>query len=273
MKKRTFTLTALLCAFCCTFGLVACDNDGTDNEGEADNKTQIGTGTGSNTGSETEGGVKLTESTDVSALVSDKVADAEWRAAFSENAFSNATIKEVSENDTSYWSAQTNGTDRYVQLWGDQGNGDGNAFYEEYFTLENGNLYCYIYRYENSDGWVRGTLPPDPEFAYDSYQLSFILKCPDFSGFFSEFTYDEATSAYIYEGESVMTNSIMESWDVIYDYASVKIVGGKIAYISCGFSKMARSANSNNNIELYFYDYGTTAVTPPTEFTEYEEKN
>lgn len=246
MKKITLAFTSLLCALCCAFWLVACDKNDTDSESGAD---------AGNTPSPSAPSNVLKEDTDFSALVSDRVTNDEWKAAFSEEAFSNSTIKLVDHHGTHYRKTQTNEANKYVQI-----------LYESselisFYTIENNKVYFYTNEISDDGTFVRGGGESfDP--SSDNWGLSFTMICPDFANYYSEFTYDEETSTYTYIGDGIVTNSILENWNVTYQYASVKIVDGKVAYIACRFG--------SNNFELFMYDYVTTTVTLPTEFTEYE---
>ena len=189
----------------------------------------------------------LTEDTDFDALVSDKVTEDEWKAAFSESAFQNATIECLVEE-----SGQSSDNSGYLKIQGNM----------RYMFAEN--TYGYFVEdgeqklvYLSEDGESFMEYPEDEEML-DGLYFSFKLLCPDFSLNYADFTYDEKSSAYVCD-KTILTNPPMEMYDDFpYTNISIKIIDGKLAAIVCD------RVDYDEHYEFHMYDYGKTVVTPPT---------
>lgn len=217
----------------------------------------------------------LTEDTDFYALVSERVIGEQWAAAFDNDSFSNATIKHTNTyyERLQYWKKQTDGADTYLYMYSWQNHHEGLM---GYFTVEDGNKYGYMPNPEDFNPEDENFNPddltfyrmdmsaPDKEEGFNWY-LAYTISCPDFGDFFTEFAYDEETSAYVYNGDGIETNSIMDGENMDYTNISVKIINGKLAYISC-----TRVGGDDGLYEFFIYDYDTTTVTPPADYIEFD---
>ena len=189
----------------------------------------------------------ITETTDFSALVSERVDEKAWKAAFD---IENVTIK-IHDNkygDEEDSSVKLNGGEIYVNV------GGYGCFY--YNKLEDGTIV-------GSDGTTVQTCAPDNEEyqqALTGYNYMLNWNYPDFSGFYSSFTYDDSKGAYILKA-SVKTNSVFEGWDMTYEFAELKIINGKLAYVRWGNYSDNEILNDKSE---YFYDFGTTVIASPS---------
>lgn len=211
-------------------------------------------------------GVNLTEDTDFEALVSDKVSENEWKVAFSEAAFNNSTVKHVNDHygHVGYRYSQVSGSDKYVYVNME----DEDENYITYYSIENGNKYGYA---PNDDGALVREDGSTAGEVFDKWMMSFTFICPSFAPYYSEFTYDEKAGAYVYNGDALSASSPFEYWNLNYTNISIKIVGGRVACITCE-RVLIWNDGTNDGLygdglyEFYMYDYGTTKVTLPTEF-------
>lgn len=240
-------LTLPIALSACIVAFAACGGDG---------KSQGG-------GTTQEGGeaptITLTENTDFSALASEVVDEAGWRAAFSNDSYGTYKIKVIeqyAEPEISYVYTQKTSTEikRYVySVDGTNAN---------YYGKDNENLYLY----QNVDGvWEKQVMPfagiTEDIVNNAMWIVKYIMACPDFSEYFGQFEYDEDTGAYSYRDNSKQTglsaNSIFENWDVNYYLAKVKIINGKLAYLQ------VQMHDPNPITDIYFYDFDNTEVTYP----------
>ncbi len=181
----------------------------------------------------------LTEDTDFDALVSDKVTEDEWKAAFSESAFVNATI-ESSAEESGYLKIQENMRYMFAEnMYG-------------YFVEEDEQKKVYL----SEDGEIFTEYPEEEELINGLY-FSFKLLCPDFSADYADFTYNEDEGAYVCNTiiQSNPPLSMMKDFD--YTNIYIKIIDGKLAAIVCD------RAGYDEHYEFHMYDYGKTVVTPP----------
>ena len=269
MKKF---FSALMAAAMC-LSLCACGTGG----GNGESSEVDGNGSGTE-----EHKVVLTEDTDFSALVSDKVTAKEWDAAFTNEAFAGCTSYLKCEREEVKTKFGYQKTDAGYDIRFDSQllfDGEWERMQEmivrvagtnatEYSNVpdsETGELtdtYEYITSNiggEDKDSKVRR------EWAYAFRNLI----AYDFAGQFEKFSYDETLHAYTYEGESLVTPySPMEAMaDDGYKIASatVKLVGGKLAY-----AKVLISGEKDPE-EYFYFDYGKTEVTIPTDATPVSE--
>lgn len=234
--------------------------------------TQQGGGEGGGQGGGGQGGsqgggagsVTLTKETDFAGLVSDRVTEMEWRTILSDDSFANATIEwtyttDMEGSGTVVRKCKTEGDNKYtsVHVEGQQSS--------YYYTSESGKMYGYMCEYDG-DTYIRAELGEE-ERSFLSYRLI----CPDFSDSFSEFTYNDQTGAYEYNGTGLTASSPMEpDWTMNYVNIRIKFAGGKLAYISCDRVERDPSTEQNEVTEHYTfkcYDYGATDFELPRDFT------
>ena len=192
-------------------------------------------------------GVVLTADTDFEALKSEKVDEAGWIKAFNPASY---------KNFTSYTAYRT--TNSYaVQKATEAGGFLKRGSYE---------LYCYIGAdgaYKMSDGktemtcasvFIRNDIP---------ITMNYSCMCPDFSNNFWNFSYNESSGVYEYEG-GLKTNAYFAEGNYsTYSSVRLKIVNGLLAYID-----VTNDGEPDNRKTTKFYDFGTTVVELP----EFEEK-
>ncbi|MDE5593056.1 MAG: hypothetical protein K2I75_03890 [Clostridiales bacterium] len=228
----------------------------------------------------------LTESTNFAALVSDKVTEAEWKAAFAEASFGNCTIK---HRDNGYDRQQIVKIDKTAE----RDNRQLSSFRKEdgqmveihtsemaYWSLENNVVTYYGYGYNDDlDTLYKGTANYDAEDEFTQWKFSYKMACPDFSELFGSFTYDDTLHAYVCKS-TLTTNGMFENWEQKYTDITIKIVSGKLAYISLYLFDYEYDDTINDNVEvksqytteLFIYDYGTTQVTMPTNAIDFPEE-
>ena len=192
-------------------------------------------------------GVVLTANTDFEALKSEKVDEAGWIKAFNYASY---------KNFTSYTAYRT--TNSYaVQKATEAGGFLKRGSYE---------LYCYIGAdgaYKMSDGktemtcasvFIRNDIP---------ITMNYSCMCPDFSNNFWNFSYNESSGVYEYEG-GLKTNAYFAEGNYsTYSSVRLKIVNGLLAYID-----VTNDGEPDNRKTTKFYDFGTTVVELP----EFDEK-
>ncbi len=268
--KKIFAaaLAAVMCLSLCACGTPS-GNGGNGGNGESGGNG----GTGGTQGQE----VVLTESTDFQALVSDKVTDKVWDAAFTNDAFAGCTSylkceREEVKTKFGYQKADSSYDARYDTQLLLEGNweriqemivhvaGTNATEYSNVPDSETGELTdTYEYITSNIGGEDKDSKVLR-EWAYTFRNLI----AYDFSGQFEKFSYDETLHAYTYEGESlVVPYTPMEAMGeegYILTSAIVKIVGGKLAY-----AKVEVSGNQEDPEEYFYFDYGKAKVTIPEE--------
>ena len=192
-------------------------------------------------------GVVLTADTDFEALKSEKVDEAGWIKAFNPASY---------KNFTSYTAYRT--TNSYaVQKATEAGGFLKRGSYE---------LYCYIGAdgaYKMSDGktemtcasvFIRNDIP---------ITMNYSCMCPDFSNNFWNFSYNESSGVYEYEG-GLKTNAYFAEGNYsTYSSVRLKIVNGLLAYID-----VENDGEPDHRKTTKFYDFGTTVVELP----EFDEK-
>ncbi len=187
----------------------------------------------------------LTEGTDFDALVSDKVTEDEWKAAFSESSFANATIESLGQT-IGYLKIQEN-----IRYMSAKHEGYEDTIYG-YFVEEGEQRF--IYMSEDGESFIEY---PEDEEMLDELYFSFKLLCPDFSLNYAEFTYDEESGAYVCD-RTILSNPPLEKYDDFpYTNISIKIIDGKLAVIVCD------RVEYDEHYEFHMYDYGKTEITPP----------
>lgn len=262
-KKRFFAIIIAMVACVGVVGFTACGNGGNDNN------------------------IVLTENTDFSALVSEKVNSEGWREAFSVSACANCTVLLREKETLNYLSIVKSGNDKTVEhsVYELASN---SVILKEYYDKVGDEIFWYSDTEMGSgkqlDHFVK--YPVNDENWYDdadNWVMTYEFVCPNFGELFERFTYNDLTGAYEFNGrdccnnhgeqpnynpncdggsdcphaEFVETNSILENWNTNYYQASVKIVNGKLACVETTMS-------GNPKCCIYFYGYGTTTVALPT---------
>lgn len=192
-------------------------------------------------------GVVLTADTDFEALKSEKVDEAGWKKAFDYASY---------KNFTSYTAYRT--TNSYAVQKATEAGG--------FLKIGSYELYCYIGadgEYKMSDGktemtcasvFIRNDIP---------ITMNYSCMCPDFSNNFWNFSYNESSGVYEYEG-GLKTNAYFAEGNYsTYSSVRLKIVNGLLAYID-----VTNDGEPDNRKTTKFYDFGTTVVELP----EFDEK-
>ena len=223
-RKFWMALFATLLSVCFAFGLAACDENG---------------GTS---------GVELTKDTDFEALVSDKVTENEWRAAFTDEKFWNVTVVYPWVGEILEAFARQCTETRCLH-----------CITESVIVDFEGDI---IKIYENyGDGWDYRTEEISQEELEEINALYFgieLVAC-DFSEYYSEFTYDEARGAYVYEGDGITVPRTLFGGAATLKYIELKFVGGYLAFSHWKDG----SDGETHDYTYYYYDYGTTVVEIP----------
>ena len=190
--------------------------------------------------------IELKEDTDFSALISEQVTEDEWKAAFE---IENVTIK----------------------IFDNTFDGELCAFIKRNSSEFDIDIGTPIYMNKLSDGTLEYSYGDEPidciapgddgyELELENYEAGNYCY-PDFSDFYSSFTYDSAKGVYVLN-QTVTSNSVLELWDFNYDFAELKIINGKLAYIRWG--DYSEGTTVLNDKTEYFYDFGVTEITLPT---------
>lgn len=216
--------------------------------------------------------IPLTSQTDFSALVSEKVDENGWKKAFAlkdyDVNFSNdMTVvgkhKEERYKDESY-TVKYNINELFYKGTLNE-DGDTLVFEASIKKDKDETISYYYYDYNESEGLIQKTPKKDDNTdtykeMNDLYNFYHAMYCPDFSAQFSKFTYDETKHSYICNDTVVGTGLFEGSSDGVpgqedYKNVEVKIINGRLAYLTCG--------NSENGYTLIskFYDFGKTAIT------------
>ena len=187
-------------------------------------------------------GVVLTADTDFEALKSEKVDEAGWKKAFDYASY---------KNFTSYTAYRT--TNSYAVQKATEAGG--------FLKIGSYELYCYIGAdgaYKMSDGktertcasvFIRNDIP---------ITMNYSCMCPDFSNNFWNFSYNESSGVYEYEG-GLKTNAYFAEGNYsTYSSVRLKIVNGLLAYID-----VKNDGEPDNRKTTKFYDFGTTVVELP----------
>lgn len=187
-------------------------------------------------------GVVLTADTDFEALKSEKVDEAGWIKAFNYASY---------KNFTSYTAYRT--TNSYAVQKATEAGG--------FLKIGSYELYCYIGAdgaYKMSDGktertcasvFIRNDIP---------ITMNYSCMCPDFSNNFWNFSYNESSGVYEYEG-GLKTNAYFAEGNYsTYSSVRLKIVNGLLAYID-----VENDGEPDHRKTTKFYDFGTTVVELP----------
>lgn len=192
--------------------------------------------------------VQLTKDTDFSTLQSEKVTAAEWDKAFGTDGYTIYTASYSNQSNTCEL--------RYMQgLSSVQMDADSMYYFD---ASQKGSLICYFVSGNKVEKQEVKSSEDGYEFMYYISQYSGV--CSLFNGYFSEFTYDTAKGAYVFQSkkgdDAIETNSPLEGWTHKVVYAEVKIVNGKLAYVYV-------EDKDGNKETTKFYNYHATKVTLP----------
>ena len=196
---------------------------------------------------------ELTKNTNFTTLKSEKVTAEGWKQAFSD---SNAAYRNFTA--IAYAKIGVNNI-YYVQRRAEKSGFYGVAFKTDFVTDPKHDTYVY----ENKDGeYMERTTSGDEAYGRlrDGMPIPMLYSCfcPDFSEYFSLFTYDETSNAYVYEGDGIEANSYL--WYGVgtkkYVKAELKIVNGALACVNT-VDEDGRATKTS------FFDFGTTDVELP----------
>ena len=196
---------------------------------------------------------ELTKNTNFTTLKSEKVTAEGWKQAFSNS-------NEAYRNFTAIAYAKIGVNNiYYVQRRAEKSSFYGVAFKTDFVTDPKHDTYVY----ENKDGeYMERTTSGDEAYGRlrDGMPIPMLYSCfcPDFSEYFSLFTYDETSNAYVYEGDGIEANSYL--WYGVgtkkYVKAELKIVNGALACVNT-VDEDGRATKTS------FFDFGTTDVELP----------
>lgn len=196
---------------------------------------------------------ELTKNTNFTTLKSEKVTAEGWKQAFSNS-------NEAYRNFTAIAYAKIGVNNiYYVQRRAEKSGFYGVAFKTDFVTDPKHDTYVY----ENKDGeYMERTTSGDEAYGRlrDGMPIPMLYSCfcPDFSEYFSLFTYDETSNAYVYEGDGIEANSYL--WYGVgtkkYVKAELKIVNGALACVNT-VDEDGRATKTS------FFDFGTTDVELP----------
>ncbi|MCI8435966.1 MAG: hypothetical protein HFK10_08460 [Clostridia bacterium] len=201
--------------------------------------------------------IVLTEETDFEMLEGESITEAQWKAAFDDALYENATIK-IAFKQFGQDTTTVKITSEWLALIPDETSEDAVLYTKlsdsEFLMIsktpewlgitihrENG-----VYEWESSTWKNINAL----------WRLSGF--CPIFSAFFDRFAYDEAAKAYVLAGDPIEAGAIGEPGaKATYNSAMIKIVNGKLAYMRLTLEDLESEA------VITFYDLGTTEVDVP----------
>ncbi len=195
---------------------------------------------------------ELTKNTNFTTLKSEKVTAEGWKQAFSNS-------NEAYRNFTAIAYTKIGVNVYYVQRRAEKSGFYGVAFKTDFVTDPKYDTYVY----ENKDGeYMERTTSGDEAYGRlrDGMPIPMLYSCfcPDFSEYFSLFTYDETSNAYVYEGDGIEANSYL--WYGVgtkkYVKAELKIVNGALACVNT-VDEDGRATKTS------FFDFGTTDVELP----------
>ena len=184
----------------------------------------------------------LTEDTDFDALVSDKVTEDEWKAAFNYASFSNSTIDLLVDGQSiaGIFASDATDSENKKYVWGYDGIGG-------YYAEINGVLSGYM-KDENGKWQAVDKEMLEGANAPNGIYVIYILKLDDL---YDSFIYDNEKGAYVNKEEVRTDNSFGADMPETHDSLEVKFSNGKLALIKEGTTS------------LICYHYGTTEVTLP----------
>ena len=173
---------------------------------------------------------------------------AEWDKAFGTDGYTIYTASYSNQSNTCEL--------RYMQgLSSVQMDADSMYYFD---ASQKGSLICYFVSGNKVEKQEVKSSEDGYEFMYYISQYSGV--CSLFNGYFSEFTYDTAKGAYVFQSkkgdDAIETNSPLEGWMHKVVYAEVKIVNGKLAYVYV-------EDKDGNKETTKFYNYHATKVTLP----------
>lgn len=243
--KKFLALLAVMTASCICIGVAACGGPNEGDKGQTDGTEKV----------------TLTADTDFTALVSDKVTEQEWKAAFDDANYTDFTMhfkaKDAGNGDSTeiLYLSSIDDNGRVISVDCTERNGDGSLHYSEVCFLQNDSDGKWYFYEEQNGAWIKTDVTSD--FTDYEWYASYSCICPDFGTFYQLFSYDEDLGAYKLAVDSADMPSAIEDGVSSYRSATVKIVNGKLAFVS-------GAAERSKPFDIFFYDYGTTTVTLPS---------
>lgn len=201
----------------------------------------------------------LTEE-EMDSLISDRVSEADWNAAWNKVQKSYARtadfsiaaeiVESDSEQSDEYGIKCMFGDGRVYgkEFYGEDSVSDSYEYYYEYDD-ETDSWYCY--KRDKSGDWEKSVDDKDVDITVEDL-CGFILLISDFETY-AEYTYNSAQGCY-------------ESSFIIEDYKYdlvVKLKGGNLVWIDGKVSEAGKT-DLVGTLQFQFYDYGATEVTLPT---------
>ncbi len=258
MMKKLLTLLLALAMCASTASLVACDkeesSDSSPTASTSESESESGT---DGDGDEAKDAGALTPTTDFSTLVSNKVTQAQWEAAFDTAAVNNYTVTANFEDEDP--------EDERLQTIKREGD---IALLEVTSFFGQGEAYIEVvgeksYLYEANGGTIQKRDYTDEAIAGFNYMTTNLaMMCPNFAEHYSSFTYDETKGAYVLSaaittrtgfGEAGNSGSTFAAGEVTLKFAGDKLA---MAYFL--------SADDGRSVTTTFYDYGRVDITLPT---------
>lgn len=235
MKKKFMGAFALVCALLVSFAFFGC--------GESENGGVAGGG-------------KVNGDTKPEDIISQRLTEEEWKAAFDDANFVNFTENGkvfVDLNGQLYGMPLiTTRVDSDKEYTTSSLLGENNGYYT---SIENGKRYNYTLD-EVTKKWKRELFEP----LYEGDNDIFIYWI--FKDGFANFTYSEEEKAYVAatyptDGYTILTEAPLIN-------LKLKFVDGKLSYMEYSFDGENDLVGTTGAIGVLFYDYGTTSVTLPS---------
>lgn len=246
--KKFLSLLSIVATLCLGIGMTACGNNGDGDKKE----------------------ITLTQSTDFTALVSEKVDADGWKKAFDFNNYDKSftsSLKVTKGEWVNYIFKHTRNETYYSTF----PSTDAEFHFECSSKFEN-NTYSYYYYTDEEEmkedypegGFIQQTKAGDSEYSYykqlhDSY-MDMRMFCANFSNrkcSLSAFTYDESKHSYVCSAAEGTTyfEDFSENGEYLNNFTDIeiKIINGRLAYLSA-------NSEEDGNIVQCFYDFGTTSI-------------
>lgn len=241
-KKLLLILLALTMMVGSVFVMTACTK--TDDSDD--------TPTGSDSGEEK---IVLTENTDFSALVSEKVTEEGWKAAFDEALYNNCTIKVKDFDGEFAGSFEKSGGISKAYMPHEGNTTMWYRYKDDVLTacMDEGELFKI--EMHKGDEYFEEFMEQYRQFG--TYRVA----CPDFGKYYSSFVFDETKGRYVYDGDGITTNVVLEIGDTTYTHVEIVMINGLIAYAEY-YEKQGGGPDGayGYNARSYFYNFGSTAA-------------